>query len=94
MAPTTITEPRLAASTGPIYLSWAPVVAGAIVSAAVSFLLISFAAGMGLAVASPSATWRDTSATLAIIVPAGTPHRFSQLDGPAIVYLVYRFEVK
>lgn len=28
-----------------------------------------------------------------IIVPAGTPHRFSQLDG-AIKYLVYRFEPK
>src|SRR5262249_52039462 len=27
-----------------------------------------------------------------IIVPAGTPHRFSTLDGPEIVYLVYRFE--
>ena len=27
-----------------------------------------------------------------IIVPAGMPHRFSQLDGPEIVYLVYRFE--
>jgi mannose-6-phosphate isomerase-like protein (cupin superfamily) len=26
-----------------------------------------------------------------IIVPAGTPHRFSQLDGP-ISYLVYRFD--
>jgi len=67
MAPTPITEPRLAASTGPIYLSWAPVVAGAIVASAVSFLMISFAAGMGLAVASPSASWRDTSATLAIV---------------------------
>jgi mannose-6-phosphate isomerase-like protein (cupin superfamily) len=29
-----------------------------------------------------------------IIVPAGTPHRFSQLDGAVIVYLVYRFEPK
>jgi mannose-6-phosphate isomerase-like protein (cupin superfamily) len=29
-----------------------------------------------------------------IIVPAGTPHRFSQLDGAEIVYLVYRFEPK
>jgi mannose-6-phosphate isomerase-like protein (cupin superfamily) len=29
-----------------------------------------------------------------IIVPAGTPHRFSQLDSPEIVYLVYRFEPK
>jgi hypothetical protein len=28
-----------------------------------------------------------------IIVPAGMPHRFSQLDG-AIVYMVYRFEPK
>jgi mannose-6-phosphate isomerase-like protein (cupin superfamily) len=27
-----------------------------------------------------------------IIIPAGMPHRFSQLDGAAIVYLVYRFE--
>jgi mannose-6-phosphate isomerase-like protein (cupin superfamily) len=27
-----------------------------------------------------------------IIVPAGTPHKFSQLDGP-ISYLIYRFEV-
>ena len=26
-----------------------------------------------------------------IIVPAGTPHSFSELDGP-ISYLVYRFE--
>ena len=26
-----------------------------------------------------------------IIVPAGTPHRFTQLDGP-ICYVIYRFE--
>jgi len=29
-----------------------------------------------------------------IIVPAGMPHRFSQLDGPEIVYIVFRFEPK
>ena len=29
-----------------------------------------------------------------IIVPAGTAHRFSTLDGPVIAYLVYRFEPK
>lgn len=29
-----------------------------------------------------------------IIVPAGTPHRFSAIDGPFITYLVYRFEPK
>jgi mannose-6-phosphate isomerase-like protein (cupin superfamily) len=28
-----------------------------------------------------------------IIIPAGTPHRFSALDGP-VTYLVYRFEPK
>jgi mannose-6-phosphate isomerase-like protein (cupin superfamily) len=28
-----------------------------------------------------------------VIIPAGTPHRFSALDGP-ITYLVYRFEPK
>jgi mannose-6-phosphate isomerase-like protein (cupin superfamily) len=29
-----------------------------------------------------------------VIVPAGTPHRFSALDGPFITYLVFRFEPK
>jgi mannose-6-phosphate isomerase-like protein (cupin superfamily) len=29
-----------------------------------------------------------------IIVPAGTAHRFSALDGASITYLVYRFEPK
>jgi mannose-6-phosphate isomerase-like protein (cupin superfamily) len=29
-----------------------------------------------------------------IIVPAGTPHRFSVLDGPSITYMVFRFEPK
>jgi mannose-6-phosphate isomerase-like protein (cupin superfamily) len=29
-----------------------------------------------------------------VVIPAGTPHRFSALDGPEIVYLVYRFEPK
>src|SRR5262249_20051633 len=29
-----------------------------------------------------------------IIIPPGQPHRFSQLDGSEIVYLVYRFEPK
>ena len=28
-----------------------------------------------------------------IIIPAGTPHSFSELDGP-ISYLVFRFEPK
>src|ERR1043166_1886920 len=36
---------------------------------------------------------RKVGAKDVIIVPAGVPHRFSELDGP-IVYLVYRFEPK
>ena len=36
---------------------------------------------------------RRVKAKDVIIVPAGTAHRFSELDGP-IVYLVYRFEPK
>jgi mannose-6-phosphate isomerase-like protein (cupin superfamily) len=36
---------------------------------------------------------RRVKANDVIIVPAGTAHRFSELDGP-IVYLVYRFEPK
>jgi mannose-6-phosphate isomerase-like protein (cupin superfamily) len=36
---------------------------------------------------------RRVTAKDVIIVPAGTPHRFSELDGP-ITYLVYRFEPK
>jgi len=36
---------------------------------------------------------RRVRANDVIIVPAGTAHRFSELDGP-ITYLVYRFEPK
>ena len=52
---------------GPTYLHWSPILAGAIVAAAVSFVLLSFGSGIGLAVASPSSTWRDTSAALALV---------------------------
>jgi len=43
------------------------ILAGAILAAAVSFVLLSFGSGLGLAVASPSSTWRDTSAALALV---------------------------
>src|SRR5215471_1887951 len=49
------------------YLHWGPIIAGAIVAAAVSFVLISFGSGIGLAVASPSSSWRDTSSVLALL---------------------------
>lgn len=51
----------------PIYLHWSPVLAGALVASAASFVLLSFGTSIGLGVASSSASWRDTSATLAVV---------------------------
>src|SRR5579872_6474100 len=52
---------------GFIHLNWTAVFAGAIAAAALSFVLLSFGSSIGLAVASPSASWRDTSWTLAFL---------------------------
>jgi len=52
---------------GPAYLHWNPILAGAIVAAALSFVLLSFGSAIGLAVASPSSTWRDTSSALVLL---------------------------
>jgi hypothetical protein len=49
------------------YLHWTPVLAGAIVAAALSFVLLSFGSAIGLAVGSPSSSWRDTSSALALL---------------------------
>jgi hypothetical protein len=46
------------------YLQWGPIVAGAFSAAALAFVLHSFAAAIGLAVASTAPTWRDSSAAL------------------------------
>jgi len=56
-----------AAVAGTTYLHWSPILAGAIAAAAVSFVLLSFGSGIGLAVASPSSSWRDTSSALALL---------------------------
>jgi hypothetical protein len=48
-------------------LRWTPIVAGGIVAAAVSSVFLTFGTGMGLAVASPSVTWRDTSSLLTLL---------------------------
>lgn len=45
-------------------LQWTPIVAGALTAAAVTFILISFAATVGLGVSSASPTWRDASVAL------------------------------
>lgn len=42
-------------------VQWGPIFAGAIVAAATAFVLHTFAAAVGLAVTSPSPTWRDAS---------------------------------
>src|ERR1043165_2508887 len=53
---------------GPLsYIHGGRGIAGAIVAAATSFVLMGFASGVGLMVASPSPTWRDTSVWLAIL---------------------------
>lgn len=55
-----------ATSTG-AYIQWGPVIGGAIVAAAVISVLMTFAAALGLLMASPSPTWRDTSVWLTIL---------------------------
>ena len=53
---------------GPLsYIHWGPVVAGAVAAAAVFLSLMTFAVALGLAVASPSPTWRDTSIALTLL---------------------------
>jgi hypothetical protein len=49
------------------YLNWSSILAGAIVAPALSFVLISFGSAIGLAVASPSSSWRDTSSALVLL---------------------------
>ncbi len=52
---------------GTIYLEWTPSWVGAIVAAALSFVLLAFGSALGLAVASPSSSWRDTSAVFTVV---------------------------
>lgn len=52
---------------GTIYIHWSAVIAGAIVAAAVSSVLFTFGAGIGLAMASPSPSWRNTTSALALL---------------------------
>jgi len=48
----------------PPYIHWGPVIAGAIAAAALSFVLLTFGTALGLALATPSPTWRDASTAL------------------------------
>lgn len=46
------------------YLAWTPAVAGALIAAAFSTVLIGFGTALGLGVASAAPTWRDASVAL------------------------------
>jgi len=48
----------------PSYLQWSPVIAGALLAAALAAVLHAFASAIGLAVSSTAPTWRDGSLAL------------------------------
>lgn len=49
------------ASVGQPYIDWRAVIAGAVLAAGVSFTLLAFGSGIGLAVSSTAPTWRDST---------------------------------
>lgn len=51
----------------PRFLQWSPIVLGAMAATALSFILVTFGATVGLGVTSTAPTWRDTSAALWIL---------------------------
>src|SRR3954468_3930276 len=53
--------------TEPKYLQWTPVIAGALAATAMSLILVTFGAAVGLGVSSTAPTWRDASAALWIL---------------------------
>lgn len=60
--------PPSAVNDGTISLvQWPAVIAGAIAAAGISFTLLAFGGGIGLAVMNTSPTWRDSSAVLWVI---------------------------
>jgi len=65
----TVENPVLAppAVVAPGMVQWSPVVLGALAAAALSFIMVTFGATIGLGVTSSSPTWRDASAALWIL---------------------------
>ena len=49
------------------HVQWSPIVLGALAATALSFILVTFGATIGLGVTSTAPTWRDTSAALWIL---------------------------
>ncbi len=57
-------EPAVVA---PSAIFWGPIIAGAVVAAAVSSVLVAFGSAIGLSVVATSSSWRDTSVVLWIV---------------------------
>ncbi len=51
----------------PRYIQWTPIILGALAATALSLILVTFAAAVGLGVTSTAPTWRDASAALWIL---------------------------
>jgi hypothetical protein len=49
------------------YANWTPIILGALIATALSSILLAFGATIGLGVTSAAPTWRDASASLAIL---------------------------
>lgn len=54
-------------ATAASFLQWTPIIAGALVTSAVSLILIAFGSAIGFGIVSSSPTWRDTSALLTLV---------------------------
>jgi hypothetical protein len=52
-----------------VYVQWGPVLAGAVLAAALAFVLHAFGSAIGLALSSTAPTWRDAS--LALVLASG-----------------------
>ena len=61
------TAPGSRGDVAPRFVRWSPIVLGAFAATALSSVLLTFAATIGLGVASTAPTWRDASAALAIL---------------------------
>ena len=55
------------AERGPRHLQWSPILLGAFAATALSFVLVTFGASVGLGVTSAAPSWRDASAALWIL---------------------------
>lgn len=66
-APTLIEDEALTIPDQGRHLRWTPIVAGAFVATAFTFILVTFGVAIGLGVSSTSPTWRDASPALSLL---------------------------